>query len=124
MHWKAPAAPGIELWRAELLRWAKAEAQTVQSLMDKGIPAKGLNTWNSFVKTIESMTLTHPPEKEMTLDGPIGTSEGVTSVHISKRTDVGEGEKRMNEEQWEREDTNWKEDGTVKEEASANEKTK
>ncbi|KAJ1178138.1 hypothetical protein NDU88_003385 [Pleurodeles waltl] len=53
-----------------------------------------------------------------------GTSEGVTSVHISKRTDVGEGEKRMNEEQWEREDTNWKEDGTVKEEASANEKTK
>ncbi|KAJ1081972.1 hypothetical protein NDU88_002144 [Pleurodeles waltl] len=61
MHWKAPAAPGFDLWRAELLRWAKAEAQTLQLLIDKGIPAKGLNTWNSFVKTIESKDDSRPP---------------------------------------------------------------
>ncbi|KAJ1162926.1 hypothetical protein NDU88_003390 [Pleurodeles waltl] len=54
MHWKAPVAPGIDLWRAELLRWAKAEAQTLQLLLTKGIPVKGLNTWNSFVTAIES----------------------------------------------------------------------
>ncbi|KAJ1092467.1 hypothetical protein NDU88_005577 [Pleurodeles waltl] len=54
MHWKAPVAPGIGQWCAEQLRWAKAEAQTLQLLLDKGIPVKGLNTWNSFVIAIEN----------------------------------------------------------------------
>ncbi|KAJ1214730.1 hypothetical protein NDU88_002347 [Pleurodeles waltl] len=61
MHWKAPVAPCIDQWRAELLRWAKAEARTLQLLLEKGIPVKGLDTWNSFVVTIESKDDERPP---------------------------------------------------------------
>ncbi|KAJ1145278.1 hypothetical protein NDU88_011569 [Pleurodeles waltl] len=61
MQWKAPSAPSIAQWRAELLRWAKAEAQTLQLLLDKGILVKGLDTWNSFVTAVESKDDERPP---------------------------------------------------------------
>ncbi|KAJ1181664.1 hypothetical protein NDU88_006867 [Pleurodeles waltl] len=61
MHGKALVAPGIDLWRAELLRWAKAEAQTLHLLLARGIPVKGLNSWNSFVTAIESKDDERPP---------------------------------------------------------------
>ncbi|KAJ1166681.1 hypothetical protein NDU88_007078 [Pleurodeles waltl] len=61
MQWKAQSAPSVAQWREELIRWAKAEAQTLQNLLDKGILVKGLDTWNSFVIVAENKDDERPP---------------------------------------------------------------
>ncbi|KAJ1188668.1 hypothetical protein NDU88_005427 [Pleurodeles waltl] len=60
-QWKSPGAPDIYRWTKDLIHWAKAEIQVLNTLRDTGIEVKNADIWETFLDQLQEKDDTRPP---------------------------------------------------------------